>query len=168
MRYRVIDKKTKEDITDKYDWVISSNGQLSYNDYGDLIGYPEAAYLPEVAMDEFYKSVKTLKNLNYYNNNSEKENTDMELNVNKEEVRSRNVTNISNELEAIERQIEYFNDIEYSSCLNHYCGNSTPYPFSGLDEEDFYYIKKSLVKMLNDCHNKKSQELIDFLQNNKK
>lgn len=71
MRYRVIDKKTKEDITDKYDWVISPNGRLSYNDYGDLIGYPDAAYLPEVAMGEFYKSVKTLKNLNYYNNNSE-------------------------------------------------------------------------------------------------
>lgn len=42
MRYRVIDKKTKEDITDKYDWVISPNGQLSYNDDGDLIGYPDA------------------------------------------------------------------------------------------------------------------------------
>ena len=71
MKYRVINKKTKEDITDKYDWVISPNGHLSYNDDGDLIGYPDAAYLPEVAMDEFYNTVKTLKNLNYYSNNSE-------------------------------------------------------------------------------------------------
>ena len=86
----------------------------------------------------------------------------------KEEKRERNSTNIHSELKAIETQIEYFNGIEYSSCLNHYQGGSTPYPFSGLDEEDFYYIKNSLIKMLNDCHNKKSQELIDFLSNNKK
>ena len=71
MKYRVIDKRTKEDITDKYDWVISPNGRLSYNDDGDLIEFPDAAYLPEVAMDEFYKGVKTLKDLNYYSNNSE-------------------------------------------------------------------------------------------------
>ena len=71
MKYRVINKRTKEDITDRYDWVISPNGQLSYNDGGDLIGYPDAMYLPEAAMDEFYKNIKTLKSLNYYNNNSE-------------------------------------------------------------------------------------------------
>lgn len=71
MKYRVINKRTKEDITDRYDWVVSPNGQLSYNDGGDLIGDPDAMYLPEAAMDEFYKSIKTLKSLNYYNNNSE-------------------------------------------------------------------------------------------------
>lgn len=84
------------------------------------------------------------------------------------EVRPRNTTNIHSELKAIERQIEYFDGVEYSSSLNHYCGGSTPYPFSGLDEEDFYHVKNSLVKMLNECYNKKSQELIDFCQNNKK
>lgn len=98
-----------------------------------------------------------------------REQTPKETSVtNKEEVRERNTTNIHSELMAIERQIEYFNGIEYSSCLNHYCGGSTPYPFSGLDEEDFYHIKNSLIRMLNDCHNKKSQELIDFLSTNKK
>ena len=96
------------------------------------------------------------------------EKLNIELNANKEEVRERNTTNIHSELKAIERQIEYFNSIEYSSCLNHYCGGSTPYPFSGLNEEDFYHIKNSLIRMLNDCHNKKSQELIDFLSTNKK
>ena len=84
------------------------------------------------------------------------------------EVRPRNTTNIHSELKAIERQIEYFDSVEYSSSLNHYCCGSTLYPFSGLDEEDFYYVKNSLVKMLNECYNKKSQELIDFCQNNKK
>lgn len=69
MKYRVINKKTKEDITDKYDWVITPDGKLSYNDCGDFIGHPDAAYLPESAMNEFYKTVKTLNDLNYYNNN---------------------------------------------------------------------------------------------------
>lgn len=38
---------------------------------GDLIGYPDAMYLPEAAMDEFHETVKTLKRLNYYSGNSE-------------------------------------------------------------------------------------------------
>ena len=87
----------------------------------------------------------------------------------KDEVRERNTTNIHSELKAIERQLEYFKDIKYSPGLNHTYGDgTTPYPFSGLDKEDFYHIKNSLIEMLNDCYNKKSQELIDFLSNNKK
>lgn len=36
--FRVIDIRTNEDITDKYDWVLQPNGRLAYNMYGDLIG----------------------------------------------------------------------------------------------------------------------------------
>ena len=42
MKYRVIDKITKNDITDERDWVITPDGKLYYLDYGDLIGYPNA------------------------------------------------------------------------------------------------------------------------------
>ena len=45
MKYRVFDEITKEDITDKYCWVIRPNGELAYNEYGDLIGYSNATYL---------------------------------------------------------------------------------------------------------------------------
>ena len=38
MTYRVIDKLTGEDITDKYDWVLLPNGELCYLLYCDLIG----------------------------------------------------------------------------------------------------------------------------------
>ena len=47
MKYRVFDRITKEDITDKYCWVIRPNGELSANEYGDLIGYPNAMYIIE-------------------------------------------------------------------------------------------------------------------------
>ncbi len=36
--YKVIDLRTNEDITNKYDWVLQPNGRLAYNAYGDLIG----------------------------------------------------------------------------------------------------------------------------------
>ena len=45
MRYRVFDKTTKEDITDKYDWVITPDGELYFKDYSDLIGDPSAMYV---------------------------------------------------------------------------------------------------------------------------
>lgn len=66
MRYRVINKKTKEDITEQYDWVITPNGKLSYIDGGDLIGHPDAMHLPEKLVGEFYHTVKVLNDLKYY------------------------------------------------------------------------------------------------------
>ena len=47
MKYRVFDKTKKEDITDKYCWVVRPDGTLSYNEYGDLIGYSNAMYIEE-------------------------------------------------------------------------------------------------------------------------
>lgn len=70
MKYRVINKITKEDVTDKHDWVIRPDGKLFYLDYEDLIGDPDVMYIPEKCLDEFYNGVETLKSLNYYNNNS--------------------------------------------------------------------------------------------------
>ena len=42
IKYKVFDKQTKEDITNKYDWVITSDGNLFYQDYDSLTGYPNA------------------------------------------------------------------------------------------------------------------------------
>lgn len=82
-------------------------------------------------------------------------------------MRERNTTNINNELCAIERQIAYFEGLEYSECLKNY-GGCQPYPLSGLDKEDFYKIKDKIIEMLNDCYNKKSDELIEFCMKNKR
>jgi hypothetical protein len=42
LKYRVINTKTWEDITDYYDWVLRPDGELNYMEYSDFIGYPEA------------------------------------------------------------------------------------------------------------------------------
>lgn len=42
MTYRVIDRKTKKDITNDYLWVITPEGTLYYREYSDLTGYPDA------------------------------------------------------------------------------------------------------------------------------
>lgn len=42
LKYRVINSKTGVDITDDFDWVVSPNGSLSYLEYSDLIGHPDA------------------------------------------------------------------------------------------------------------------------------
>lgn len=55
MKYRVYDKTTYEDITDKYYWVIRPDGTLYYNEYGDLIGYPNAIY---ISVNNHYKEDK--------------------------------------------------------------------------------------------------------------
>lgn len=52
MKYRVFDRTTKEDITDKYCWVIRPEGELCSNEYGDLIGYPNAMYVLETGEPE--------------------------------------------------------------------------------------------------------------------
>ena len=45
MRYRVYDRKTLDDITDKYNWVVRPDGSLYLLEYSDLIGYPDAYYV---------------------------------------------------------------------------------------------------------------------------
>lgn len=47
MKYKVIDICTGVDITNEYNWVITPSGELKYNSYGDLIGYPQAIYIIE-------------------------------------------------------------------------------------------------------------------------
>lgn len=42
IKYKVFDKQTKEDITDKYPWVITPEGRLYFCDYDSLTGYPDA------------------------------------------------------------------------------------------------------------------------------
>lgn len=42
IKYVVFDKQTKEDITDKYTWVITPDGKLYFVDYDSLTGYPDA------------------------------------------------------------------------------------------------------------------------------
>ena len=82
-------------------------------------------------------------------------------------MRERNTTNINNELCAIERQIAYFEGLEYTECLNASYGGGQLYPLSGLDKEDFHKIKDAIIDMLKGCYNKKSDELIQFCQINR-
>ena len=42
IKYIVFDRQTKEDITDKYPWVITPDGKLYYMDYDSLTGCPDA------------------------------------------------------------------------------------------------------------------------------
>lgn len=56
--YRVIDKRTGEDITDNYCWVLQPNGKLSYNEYGDLIGMTYAEAVISVSDDSSPSFVK--------------------------------------------------------------------------------------------------------------
>lgn len=42
LKYRVINTKTGEDITDYYDWVLRPDGELNYMEYSDFIGHPDA------------------------------------------------------------------------------------------------------------------------------
>lgn len=81
-------------------------------------------------------------------------------------MRPRNATNINSELNAIKRQIDFFEGIEYSEELNHFCG-SCPYPLSGLDESDFHIVKREILRLIKECYNKKNDEMIKFCQNNK-
>lgn len=53
MGYRVIDLKTKEDITDKFDWVITPDGKLFYLDCDSLTGYEDAIYILELDYERF-------------------------------------------------------------------------------------------------------------------
>lgn len=51
MKYKVYDKVTRQDITDKYKWILTPDGKLYYLGY-DLIGYPNAMILSEAAAKE--------------------------------------------------------------------------------------------------------------------
>lgn len=82
-------------------------------------------------------------------------------------MKERNITNITNELCAIDRQINYFEELKYYENFTLCCG-AQPYPLSGLDEEEFNKIKNKIVEMLKNCYNKKSDELIEFCKVNKK
>lgn len=48
MKYRVINSKTKRDITDIFDWVITPNGELFFFDGDELNVYEEAIYILEL------------------------------------------------------------------------------------------------------------------------
>ena len=49
MKFRVIDKRTGDDITSDYKWVLLPTGALKYLDYSDLIGltYAEPIIIQE-------------------------------------------------------------------------------------------------------------------------
>jgi hypothetical protein len=82
-------------------------------------------------------------------------------------MKERNTTNINYELCAINRQIDYFKELKYyENAVS--CGGGEPYPLSGLDEGEFNKIKNKIIEMLNNCYNKKSDELIEFCKVNKK
>ena len=49
MKFRVIDKRTGDDITKDYFWVITADGRLGYIDYNEFISlsYVEPIMIPE-------------------------------------------------------------------------------------------------------------------------
>ena len=49
MKFRVIDKRNGDDITDDYEWVLLPTGELKYLEYSDLIGltYAEPIVVPD-------------------------------------------------------------------------------------------------------------------------
>ena len=55
MKYRVFNKVTKEDITNKDTWVVTPDGQLAFNEWGDLLTDPEAIYILEEDIEEFLR-----------------------------------------------------------------------------------------------------------------
>jgi len=71
----------------------------------------------------------------------------------------RNTTNINSEMYVIKQQIDRFSNLDYKNGYNVYEGN-TPYPFLGVDEEDFYKIRDTVVNMLKECYKKKADEMI--------
>lgn len=83
-------------------------------------------------------------------------------------MKERNVTNIASELNVIKSHIEYYEKLEYKDGYNVYLGSNIRYPFSGLDEEDFYQNKNKIIEMLKECFNKKSNEMIRFCEQNKR
>ena len=49
LKYKVINTKTGEDITDEYDWVLTPNGDLYYtNQYNDFCYYVAAKVEPVI------------------------------------------------------------------------------------------------------------------------
>ena len=51
--YKVINKETKEDITDKECWILRPDGSLCINEYGDLVGttYAKAVFDIDIYKD---------------------------------------------------------------------------------------------------------------------
>ena len=55
MEYKVFNKFTMKDITNRYDWVVTPDGRLYVNEWGDFITYPEGIYVLEKDVEKFLK-----------------------------------------------------------------------------------------------------------------
>lgn len=71
----------------------------------------------------------------------------------------KSLANLCGELTAIEKQIQYWISLDYTDNLNAYC-NNFPHPFTGLDEDDFYDFKSSIVESLRNYREKKLNTII--------
>lgn len=105
-------------------------------------------------MEEFMHINKNTNNTEVTNN--DKVTDDKVTNI-------RNTTNISSEMEVIQKQIKRFSELEYNPAYNVY-QNNVLYPFLGVEEEDFYNIRNTVVKMLKECYNKKADEMIKLCE----
>lgn len=63
MKYRVIDMKTREDITDQRFWVIRPNGSLGFMYYNDFIDCEDATYIPECGMDMYRDNLASARKM---------------------------------------------------------------------------------------------------------
>ena len=81
-------------------------------------------------------------------------------------MKSSDILNKTNNLYAIERQIEYYTNLEYSECNNCWC-NSVPHLCMGLDEEDFNEVKQKFILLLQEKYNQKLQQITSIAGNSK-
>lgn len=76
----------------------------------------------------------------------------------------RDIGIINNELETVKKQIDRFKDCNYDDerkCYGEY------HVLNGLDKSDFHRVKDSVLTLLQECYNKKLDEIIDFCVNHK-
>ena len=79
-------------------------------------------------------------------------------------MRSNDIYNMTVRLHAIEKQIEYYTNLNYSESVNYSC-NNVPHLCMGLDEEDFYEVKQKLVSLLQEKYNKKLNKITTTANN---
>lgn len=81
-------------------------------------------------------------------------------------MKSNDIFNETTKLCAIEEQIEYYTNLEYSRSNCHLC-NNVPKLSIGLDEEDFNEVKQKLISILQEKYNQKLKQITSMANDSK-
>ena len=81
-------------------------------------------------------------------------------------MKSNDIFNETTKLCAIEKQIEYYTNLEYSQSNCHLC-NNVPKLSIGLDEEDFNEVKQKLISLLQEKYNQKLKQITSMADSSK-